>query len=253
MAVSLITITLNSGSTIDKCLNSVEHQTLPPNEYKIIDGLSRDKTLEIVNSYKSKNIVNEVLSEKDRGISDAFNKGISVSNSEFVCMLNSDDWIDPNYIEEANKVLKEDDPDIILPTLVFVKDGESRTLNPELPKGFPINHWLFFRYNHPGSIIRKKLLVEVGGYDEKYKYAMDIDLMLKLIQLKPHIVHLANARVFQGGYGVSQSHFVSALLEVAFIEVKFGRTRVGAGFGFCFRVLKVLVKKTLIRLKLYRS
>ena len=168
-------------------------------------------------------------------------------------MLNSDDWIDPNYIEEATKVIQEKDPDIILPTLVFVKDGVLRTINPELPKGFPINDWLFFRYNHPGCIIRKKLLVEVGGYDEKYKYAMDIDLMLKLIRLKPHIVHLSNARVFQGGYGVSQSHFVSALLEVAFIEVKFGRKRFAAGFGFCFRVFKVLIKKTLVHLKLYRS
>ena len=250
MSISIVTITLNSENTIDRCLRSVANQIHKPAEYLVIDGSSSDRTLEMVEPYKKKKVVDKAISKKDRGISHAFNRGIAAANEKYICLINSDDWIEPNYIEEAEKIIRISEPDIILGTLVFVKGNNHRTIQPKLPSEFPIKNWKNFRVNHPGSIIKKELLNKVGCYDEKYQYAMDVDLMLKLLKLSPTIAVMSNSKVFQGGEGVSQTHIAESLLEVALIELKFGRSVVKTSFALLFRIAKSLLKLFLIRWKL---
>ena len=97
LKVSIITTTLNSEKNLDKCIRSVINQTYKNIEYLIIDGCSSDKTLQIIKKYKKK--INFILSEKDRGIWDAMNKGLRHASGDIVCFLNSDDFFYKKSIE----------------------------------------------------------------------------------------------------------------------------------------------------------
>ena len=89
MKISIITVCLNSESTIERTICSVINQDYKDLEYIIIDGRSADSTVSIINKYREK--VNHIISESDKGIYDAINKGISLSTGELVCILHSND------------------------------------------------------------------------------------------------------------------------------------------------------------------
>ena len=89
MKVSIITITYNSAQTVEDTIKTVVMQDYPDIEYLIIDGKSKDKTLDIVNKYGNK--ISKIVSEKDKGLYDALNKGITHATGEVIGMLHSDD------------------------------------------------------------------------------------------------------------------------------------------------------------------
>ena len=97
--ISIITITFNSEKTLEETIESVLSQNYPNLEYLIIDGGSSDGTLEIVKRYKDK--IDFVISEPDRGISDAFNKGIRYATGEIVGIINSDDLLLPDALHKV--------------------------------------------------------------------------------------------------------------------------------------------------------
>jgi glycosyltransferase involved in cell wall biosynthesis len=90
MKVSIITICYNSAATIEDTIRSVISQDYPDIEYIIVDGVSTDGTLGIVERYRDR--IHRVISEKDRGIYDAMNKGVSAATGDIVGILNSDDF-----------------------------------------------------------------------------------------------------------------------------------------------------------------
>lgn len=89
MKISIITITYNSEKTLEDTIQSVARQNYPDLEYIIVDGGSKDATLDIVKKYS--NVVTKWISEPDKGISDAFNKGIKIASGELIGIINSDD------------------------------------------------------------------------------------------------------------------------------------------------------------------
>lgn len=100
MKISIVTPCYNAAKTIVRTMDSVLAQTVSPFEYIIIDGGSTDGTVEIAKSHPA---VTYVISEKDKGIADAFNKGIALSSGDAIGIINSDDWYEPEAIEKQQQ------------------------------------------------------------------------------------------------------------------------------------------------------
>ena len=124
MKVSIITVTYNSGCTIADTLESVLRQTYPDIELVIVDGLSADNTIEVVRQYESKfGGRMKYVSEKDRGIYDAMNKGISMTTGDVVGILNSDDFFSADNVVERMVDAFTDDVDLVFGDVHFVRDS----------------------------------------------------------------------------------------------------------------------------------
>ena len=107
MKVSIITITYNSAATVEDTIKSVVSQDYPNIEYLIIDGKSKDNTLKIAEKYKDK--ISKIVSEKDKGLYDALNKGIAHATGDIIGMLHSDDlYANPSVISKIVKKFQED-------------------------------------------------------------------------------------------------------------------------------------------------
>lgn len=115
--VSIITVTLNSENTIARTLESVLSQTYGEIEYWIVDGMSEDRTWEIVQGYaekfRKKGICYHTVSGKDKGIYDAMNKGIRLASGEIIGMINSDDWYEPHAVETAASCMEDGNWDVV--------------------------------------------------------------------------------------------------------------------------------------------
>ena len=162
--VSVITISFNSEAVIKKTIESVLKQTYTDIEYLIIDGASKDKTVEIAESYKDafaqKGIDYKIFSEPDKGIYDAMNKGISKATGEFVGLINSGDWYEPAMIETAVKAYEEKPYDIFYADINLIKENGTIIVKKSKYDKFPTSrHW-----NHPTMVVRKEYYEKIGTY-----------------------------------------------------------------------------------------
>lgn len=118
--ISIITVCYNSANTIEDTFKSIEAQTYENIEYIVVDGVSKDNTLEIAEKYK--NIITHLISEKDSGLYDAMNKGITLASGGVIGILNSDDlYCDNNAIEKVMSMDNEnEDLDSICVDIFYV-------------------------------------------------------------------------------------------------------------------------------------
>jgi glycosyltransferase involved in cell wall biosynthesis len=197
MKISVITVCLNSEGTIEKTLQSVCNQDYKNKEYIVIDGLSTDSTMSIINKYKQK--IDNVISESDKGIYDAINKGISVSSGEIICVLHSNDIFFNNRVLSNvfesfynNKKL-----DILLGAVSYKKDFNKKTVNRYYSARFFRPWMLRFGISppHPSSFIKKKIYQEYGSYDKSYLIAGDFDIFARFL-LKNNLSYVISNECF---------------------------------------------------------
>ena len=172
---SIITVVYNGEKFLEKTITSVINQSCKDFEYIVIDGGSTDRSLEIIKKYEKK--IDYWVSEKDKGIYDAFNKGMIVSKGEFIGFINSDDIykknalkIISNYIEK-NKVV-----DFIFGS-VKKHWGILHGYKPHKIK----YSWGFYSSHSTGFFIKRKAAEKIGFYNIKYKYHADYDYFYRLI------------------------------------------------------------------------
>ncbi len=156
LSCTVITVVFNGGKTLEKTIESVLRQSRPPQEYLIVDGASRDNTLEVAASYQQafflRGISYRILSEKDKGIYDAMNKGIALAAGDVIGLLNSGDWYEPLAIEEAMEMLERGGDMVFSHIRLWKESGLSWVKKARLDRFPSSRHW-----NHPTMFVRAGL------------------------------------------------------------------------------------------------
>ena len=182
MKISVITVAYNSAKTIGDTLDSVGMQTHADVEHIVIDGASKDKTVEMVLSYSNSNI--SLFSEPDKGIYDAMNKGISKAMGDIIGFLNSDDiYADAEVLAKIANAFKDPKVDAIYADLVYVTQDNSRIVrywkSKSFLKGDFAKGWC---PAHPTFYVRKSAIERLGLFDQSYKLAADMEFMLRYLE-----------------------------------------------------------------------
>ena len=182
MKVSIITCTYNSAKTVADTIRSVNAQTYPNIEHIIVDGLSKDNTLEIVKQYAGERQV--IKSENDNGIYDAFNKGIKMATGDIIGVLNSDDFFtSDNIIEQVVNAFNKENIDAIYGDIHFVNpDNLNKCVRYYSSKSF--SPWMMrmgFMFAHPSFYVKREYYENIGLYKTDYKIAADFELLLRFV------------------------------------------------------------------------
>ena len=174
--ISIITVSYNSVKTIEQSILSVLNQTYSNIDYIIIDGGSTDGTIDIIKKYQ--NQISFWVSEPDKGIYDAMNKGVEIAKGDFVGILNSDDWYEKDTLNKVvNYINLHSEVDVFHGLLRIIKGNND---DPFLIRGHYSFHLNRGMIEHPTCFVKKKLFDKVGGFNLMYKSAADYDWMLKV-------------------------------------------------------------------------
>ncbi|MEQ9363065.1 MAG: glycosyltransferase family 2 protein [Leptospirales bacterium] len=173
--VSVITVVLNRETTLPDAMRSVFDQNYQGEiEYILIDGGSTDGTIEVIRKYETR--LAAWISEKDAGISDAFNRGLALANGEIIGILNSDDWYETNTVERAVRAFREQPgAGVACGRLQYWKAGKADAIFPSLPDQLGID----MTVNHPTMFVHRRLYERAGLFKLDYRYAMDYELALR--------------------------------------------------------------------------
>lgn len=203
MKVSIITATYNSAATIRDTVLSVKNQTYNNVEHIVVDGNSGDNTLNLL-SYFGHN--GPVLSEPDKGIYDAMNKGVKIADGDIVGILNSDDFYPhTKVIEKVVKAFKSGNCDAVYGDLVYVDPSNIKKV---------LRRWIAGGYNrdlfysgwmppHPAFFVKKEVYEKYGGFNLDFKSSSDYELLLRfLFKMNIKVRYLPGVLVHMraGGY-----------------------------------------------------
>jgi glycosyltransferase involved in cell wall biosynthesis len=182
LKISIITVVWNNKETIKNAIDSVFGQTYENIEYIVVDGASTDGTVEVVRSYGDK--ISKFVSEPDRGLYDAMNKGLALASGDIVGILNSDDfYIDKYVIEKIVKEFEEKKVDSVYADLVFVKpDNLDKTVRYYDSSHFNPDKFAYgWMPAHPTFFVKKEVYQKYGLFKTDYKIAADYELLTRFL------------------------------------------------------------------------
>lgn len=183
MKISIITATYNSAAHVTSCIESVNNQTYPNIEHIIVDGASKDNTVEIVKAIPNR--VAKLISEPDKGIYDAMNKGIELATGDIVGILNADDFYASNtIIETIVKVFQEANVESVFGNLDFVVANDIDKV---------VRHWKSAPFiqgsfskgwhpPHPTFFVKNEVYEKYGLFDTSLDVSADFELMLRMLE-----------------------------------------------------------------------
>jgi len=248
--ITIITVSYNSGQTIENTIKSILAQGYDALEYIIVDGDSTDGTLKIVKKYALHHACIKVLSEPDDGIADAFNKGVNLATGELIGIINSDDQLADGALELVNNCYLTTNADVIYgDTIVIDKENELKILK----KAGVIKRIKYeMPFIHQSCFIKRTAYEMVGEYDKKYKICMDYDMLARLYQ---NNCHFANANgiisIFNYG-GTSCEHPIRTVNEDMEIAAKYGLSRREVFKYKLETIFRNICKLILVRLGMWR-
>lgn len=191
MKVSIITPTFNSVKTLEDTLQSVFSQTYNNIEYIVIDGASTDGTQDLVARYADK--VSVFISEKDKGIYDAMNKGISKATGDIIGILNSDDMLaDTCVVEKIVEQFSRTDAEICYGNIFIVSQEDTSKIRRIWKPGIFSKWKLFFGWAppHPAFYATSRLYRQLGSFTLSLPIAADYELMIRFLREKPNPQYL---------------------------------------------------------------
>lgn len=247
--VSLITVVLNGEAHLEQTIRSVAAQKYPNIEYIIIDGGSTDRTLDIIEKYKSH--IDYWLSEPDKGIYDAMNKGIKAASGEVIGILNSDDWYENDIIEWVVEIFEVSGADAVHGAMEIIQEDSKPMIKPapQNLNGFAKGMLL----NHPTIFAKKTLYDKYGLFDIDYKIASDWEMMLRW--WLDDVKFYADDRVFSHFRmgGTSSTHLKKSFEEKHMIRKKHKLFKVLDAYYIYDRMKLLVPSETLLRISLRRQ
>jgi glycosyltransferase involved in cell wall biosynthesis len=200
---TIITASLNNGSTIRHTLKSIKEQKYRDYEHIVCDGGSVDNTSEILEEYaKSYDLI--WLSEADSGIAEALNKGLKLARGKYIYVMGADDYlIDGNVLSNVHAAIKDERYDIYSSPVIF----DHPTRGKIYCKPLRFIWWHRFRniFPHQGVFVHRGLFNRVGNFSEKYSISMDYDFFYRALLLGCSIKFLNMPIALMGGTGLSSS------------------------------------------------
>lgn len=247
--LSIITISYNSISYIEKTIKSVIAQKRDKVEYIVIDGGSTDGTIEIIRRYE--NYITKWISEHDSGISDAFNKGIKNSNGKWIIFMNSGDYFcDENVISEILPLLDtyKDEDGIYGQICLFNEKGKQ--LKKYGKEKYNYHKLTYVNYvPHQSLFLQRKYFETYGLFDTAYTKAMDYELLLragkslKLMKLDRQISYVLAGGVSQRNYSILINEFKKA------IYAHTNNITILVNLYYIIKLLKIYIRKYSFALK----
>ena len=181
MKISIITITFEAEATLEKTLNSVLNQSYKNIEHIIVDGGSKDKTLEICKKFSH---ISKIISEEDKGVYDAFNKGLKLASGDVIGFLNSDDFFyNKNSVQEIVNAFSNNETDIVYGNLDYINEEGKvirNWISEPYEKGLIKRAWM---PPHPTFYCKKQVYDQLGGYNDSYKIGGDFELCLRFLEI----------------------------------------------------------------------
>jgi glycosyltransferase involved in cell wall biosynthesis len=176
--ISVVTPSYNQGQYLEETLQSVLSQDYPELEYIVIDGGSRDGTLDCLKRYRSH--LSYWVSERDRGQSDAINKGLRRATGELVTWLGSDDLFVPETLHRVAAHFERTDAALIHGRTVLFGDRIREQVKGADDEGLELRYLAGMPFPQPSSFFRRSVLEEQGYLDESLHYGMDYDLLARI-------------------------------------------------------------------------
>jgi len=245
--ISVITVCYNSAATVRETLLSVAEQTHPDIEHIIVDGGSSDATLSLVQQYRRHS--GPLISEPDRGIYDAMNKGLALATGEVVGFLNSDDvYADAGVLSRIAETFATPAADACYGDLVYVAASRpdrvvrywrSRAYRPGLCR----RGWM---PAHPTFYVRREAYQRYGGFDESLRIAADFEICLRLLEVhRLPVIYLPGVLVKMRTGGASNSSLRNVIRSNR--EVAKALHKHGYPAGLLLIVLKLASKLAQLR------
>jgi glycosyltransferase len=183
MKFSIITAVFNNKDLIGSCIESVVSQSHSPVEYIVIDGGSTDGSREIIEKHKGQ--ISYFVSEPDKGVYDALNKGIDAATGDVVGVLHSDDFFANSLVlKNIAEVFREYDPDVVYGDLLYVSQYDTSKIirywkSKPFEKHFLKKGWM---PPHPTLFIKSSVVKSVGYFNLDYKISSDYDYVIRVFQ-----------------------------------------------------------------------
>lgn len=212
MKISIITASYNSERFIGDCLRSVREQTYDCVEHVIIDNVSADRTLDAVRRDGRPGAI--VISEPDRGIYDAMNKGLDRSSGDVIGFLNTDDYYrNPKVLEQVAGLFHASSADVVVGGISIISpDAHSEVRKWSTDSTNVLGFKFGWHPPHPAFFVRRRLFEQHGSFDLRFRIAADYELMLRfLMRYRSSAVHTPEVWVNMRAGGASNRSLISII------------------------------------------
>ncbi len=245
MKISMVTVTYNSEKTVRETFDSVLKQTYRPLQYVIVDGLSSDGTMDIVKEYEPRfleaGIEFSCKSEKDKGISDAFNKGIGRADGDVIGLINSDDMLADGALEIVAAAYEEETAVYYGNCIIIREDGDRDDKYIVTPKENLDQLYRNMCIYHPACFVSKRAYDEFGGYDVDLRYCMDRELLLRFYVNGCIFKYIPESLAIYREGGVNQKMYKKNVREGCAISIKYGMDPFKARVNMYYKLAKTRV------------
>lgn len=254
MFISIVTVVYNGEKTIRRTIESVLCQEFKDYEYIIVDGLSKDNTINIAKEYEERFEGRlRIYSERDKGIYDAMNKGIKLAKGDYIWLVNADDWIEQKALKAIYECHKKYGLkyDKIIQGGLNIRDCENLSITYA---SLPSNEDYFIKrssklqmgLSHPAAIVPKYIYNDVGLYDDRYYISADVDFSIRCYRKNVRVVFLYEILTNMLNGGVSNQLAIGRFWHDWVLRYdKFSSNRVQKWYYLLMNLSKLILRKIL--------